>query len=116
MCANDRSPDHPFAIPSLVSNERRGRGSSLPLRSGAEAETFVAMNAMVHRIAPTSWHALAFGVRLALIGVCFWLSQPTTVTITGAAPGSGSKPTGAGGATSTVSQDYVEHRRKQLRG
>ena len=43
-----------------------------------------------HRIAPASWHALAFGlacgVLLALVGVYLWLSQPSHVTITGAAP------------------------------
>ena len=37
-----------------------------------------------HRIAPSSWHALAYGlgseVLIALVGVVLWQSQPPTVT------------------------------------
>ena len=42
-----------------------------------------------YRIAPTRWHAIAYGlgcdVIFALVGVCIWLSQPVHVTITGVA-------------------------------
>jgi len=43
-----------------------------------------------HRIVPTQWHALAYGlgsgVLLALASVCLWLGQPSHINITGAAP------------------------------
>jgi hypothetical protein len=43
-----------------------------------------------HRIAPTSWHALVFGLAtgaiVALAGICIWLAQAAAVTITGVVP------------------------------